>query len=151
MAFQSVTDAGRKFGNKFRQKKFDSYHGGDQPEAESTPKHHDGDKVNLEGADKHVENKHAQHTGEPDKPKESQEQRGEPAHVHYAHDHISNNHTVTKTYGDGKQTSTSHPSAAEAYEAGGEQQATDVKKRNHPDQQGAESEEANYEMPDLTI
>ena len=43
-----------------------------------------------------------------------------------------------------------HDSAAQlALEAGGEEQASDVKKREHPDQQGAESEERGYEMPDL--
>jgi hypothetical protein len=148
MAFQSMTDAGRKFGSKFRQKKFDSYHGGDQPSVESTPKQHGVDKVNLEGADKHVENKHAMHDSV-EKPHETQEDRGPAVHIHYAHDHENGSHTVTKTHADGTQLTTSHPSAAEAYEAGGEQQATDVKKRSHPDQQGAESEEANYEAPDL--
>jgi hypothetical protein len=124
MAFQSMTDAGRKFGSKFRQKKFDSYHGGDQPA---------GNESN-----------------EKSEPKDTgSESRA--THVHYAHDHDNGKHTVTKTHSDGSQMTTSHPSAAEAYEAGGEQQATDVKKRNHPDQQGAEPEEANYEAPDLVI
>lgn len=38
-----------------------------------------------------------------------------------------------------------------AKEAGGEEQAVNVKKTIHPDQQGAESEERGYEQPDLVI
>lgn len=122
MAFQSQSDPSRSFGNVFRQKKFDSYHAEGQPAG-----------------------------NEPNEKAESQETgtKSRAAHVHYSHDHEGGQHTVTRTMEDGTQSSTSHPSAAECYEAGGDEQATDVKKREHPDQQGAESEEKNYEMPDL--
>jgi hypothetical protein len=43
-----------------------------------------------------------------------------------------------------------HDSAEQlSLERGGEDQATDVKKRTHPDQQGAESSERGYESADL--
>jgi hypothetical protein len=73
-----------------------------------------------------------------------------PAHmVSYHHDHENNQHTVNSMHADGHNHQSVHSSAAEAYEAGGKLSATDVKRREHPDQQGAESEEKNYEMPDL--
>jgi hypothetical protein len=120
--FPSKADPSRKFGSVYRQKRFDSYHGGEQPA---------GNESNEKAT--------PQDTGT----------EARASHVHYAHDHDGGKHTVTKTHEDGHQTTTEHQSAAEAYEAGGAEQATDVKKRTHPDQQGAESEEKNYEMPDL--
>jgi len=124
MAFQSMTDAGRKFGSRFRQEKFDSYHGGDQPS---------GNESNQKAE--------SQDTGT--------ESRA--VHVHYSHDHDGGKHTVTKTHEDGTQSTTSHPSAAEAYEKGGDEAWTDVKKRSHPDQQLAESEDKNYEEDETVI
>ena len=120
--FESKREPGKKFGSAYRQKKFDSYSAGEQPS---------GNESNQKAE--------SQDTGT--------EKRA--THVHYAHDHEGGKHTVTKTHEDGSQMTTSHPSAAEAYEAGGVEQATDVKKRSHPDQQGAEAEERNYEQPDL--
>ena len=120
--FQSKSNPDRKFGSVYRQKRFDSYHDGNQPAGNN-----DNEKAE------------SQDTGT----------SARASHVHYSHDHDGGKHTVTKTHEDGKQTTTEHRSAAEAYEAGGTEQATDVKKREHPDQQGAESEERNYEQPDL--
>jgi hypothetical protein len=121
MAFESMTDAGRKFGSKFRQRKFDSYHGGDQPA---------GNEPN--------EKSEPEDTGS--------ESRA--THVHYAHDHDNGKHTVTKMHEDGTQSSSVHSTAAEAYESGGDKAWTDVKREDHPDQQGARSEEMNYEQPE---
>jgi len=120
--FQSKSDPTRKFGSAFRGKRFDSYHAGEQPA---------GNESNEQAT--------PQDTGT----------AARAAHVHYSHDHDNGKHTVTRTMEDGTKSTSAHSSAKEAYEAGGDEQATDVKKRNHPDQQGAESEERNYEMPDL--
>lgn len=121
--YESKTEPGRKFGSAFRGKRFDSYHGGEQPSGhENNTK---SEPANLSG------------------------DKGDCAHVLYSHDHENGVHTVTKVYANGEKEASAHNSAKEAYEAGGTEQATDVKKRAHPDQQGAESEERNYEMPDL--
>jgi hypothetical protein len=117
--YESKSEPGKKFGSKFRGKRFDSYHAGEQPEKKAEP----------------------QETGTKD--------RARANHVHYSHDHEANRHIVTRTLEDGTQSVSEHHTAAEAYEAGGDEQATDVKRRNHPDQQGAESEERNYVMPPL--
>jgi len=77
--------------------------------------------------------------------------------VNFVHDHAGNKHKVTATHEDGSTTETEHGSAKEAHdsaaqlalEEGGEDQASDVKKREHPDQQGAASEERGFQMPDL--
>jgi hypothetical protein len=122
MAFESKREPGKKFGSVYQQRRFDSYGATEQPAG----------KESNEKAE-------SQDTGT--------EKRA--AHVHYSHDHDGGKHKVTKTHEDGSQTTSEYNSAAEAYEAGGTEQATDVKKRTHPDQQGAESEERNYEMPDL--
>jgi hypothetical protein len=133
MAYQSTTDPSRKFGSAFRGKRFDSYHGGEQPEVESKSQ-----DAGSSAAD--VAKAHSPVTS-----------------VHFVHDHAGNKHTVNMTHEDGSSTATEHGSAKEAHdsaaqlalEEGGKEQATDVKKREHPDQQGAESEERGYQMPDL--
>ena len=126
--YQSNTDPSRSFGSAFRGKRFDAYHSTPQPGAEN-------------------ENEHS----------EPQEVKSPASSFHFVHDHKNGKHTVTSTHEDGSSTATEHGSAKEAHdsaaqlalEAGGTEQASDVKKREHPDQQGAESEERGYEMPDL--
>lgn len=133
MAYQSNTDPSRKFGSAFRGKRFDSYHATAQPEVESTPKEEGSSAADVEKSKSPV------------------------ASVHFVHDHAGNKHTVTSTRADGTSDVVSHGSAKEAHdsaaqlalEAGGEDQARDVKKMDHPDQQGAKSEEDGFEMPDL--
>lgn len=122
--YESKTSPGRKFGSAFRGKRFDSYHAEEQPAG-----NHENEKAE------------SQDTGT--------EKRA--AHVHYHHDHENNVHKKTTTHEDGSQTTGEGHTAAELYEAGGDEQATDVKRRAHSDQQGAESEERNYEMPDLAV
>ncbi len=131
--YQSKTDPSRKFGSAFRGSRFDAYHGGEQPSASAEPKEEGSSAADV-----------AQHTS--------------PAHtIHIIHDHAGNKHTVSSEHEDGTVRETEHGSAKEAHdsaeqlslEAGGEDQASDVKKRTHPDQQGAESEERGYEQPDL--
>ena len=132
--YQSNTDPSRKFGSAFVGKRFDAYHDGAQPGATN-------------------ENEHSE-------PQEKGSSAGDVAKAtspatsfHFVHDHAGNKHTVTSTHEDGTSNVVEHGSAKEAHdsaaqlalEAGGENQATDVKKREHPDQQGAESEERGYE------
>ena len=133
MAYQSNTDPSRSFGSAFRGKRFDAYHSTPQPEVESTPKEEGSSEADVEKSKSPV------------------------ASVHFVHDHEGNKHTVTSTREDGTSDVVSHGSAKEAHdsaaqlalEAGGEDQARDVKKEDHPDQQGAKSEEDNFVMPDL--
>ena len=131
--YQSNTDPSRKFGSAFRGKRFDAYHDGAQPEVSATPNEEGSSQADVSKATS-------------------------PATAfHFVHDHAGNKHTVTSTHEDGTSNVVEHGSAKEAHDSaaqlalqsGGENQATDVKKRNHPDQQGAESEERGYEMPDL--
>ena len=131
--YQSKSDPSRSFGSAFRGKRFDAYHDGAQPAVESTPKEEGSSQADVEKATSPV------------------------TAVHFVHDHAGNKHTVTTKHEDGTSNVVEHGSAKEAHdsaaqlalEAGGEEQASDVKKREHPDQQGAESEERGYEMPDL--
>lgn len=128
MAYESKTDPSRKFGSAFRGKRFDSYHAGEQPAGNN-------------------ENEKA----------EPQEVKSPATSFHFVHDHDGGKHTVTSTHEDGTTNVVEHGSAKEAHdsaaqlalEAGGEGQARDVKKEDHPDQQGAKSEEDGFEMPDL--
>ena len=138
--YESTSEPGRKFGSAFRGKRFDSYHAGESV---------------MEAADQKAEPKNL--SGDKNAPADIVKAHGPATHVTYAHNHENNMHTVSSMHEDGHNDVSSHGSAAEAYghgkalafEAGGEEQASDVKKSEHPDQQGAESEERNYEMPDL--
>ena len=136
--YQSNTDPSRKFGSAFVGKRFDAYHDGAQPGATN-------------------ENEHSE-------PQEKGSSAGDVAKAtspatsfHFVHDHAGNKHTVTSTHEDGTSNVVEHGSAKEAHdsaaqlalEAGGTEQASDVKKRDHSEQQGAASEEQGFEMPDL--
>ena len=133
MAYESKTDPSRKFGSAFRGKRFDSYHATDQPEVESTPKEEGSTQADVAKATSPATS------------------------FHFVHDHDGHKHTVTSTHEDGTTNVVEHGSAKEAHdsaaqlalEAGGEDQARDVKKEDHPDQQGAKSEEDGFVMPDL--
>jgi hypothetical protein len=66
---------------------------------------------------------------------------------------VNNKHTVDSSHDGGFQSHSDHNSADEAYqygsklslEEGGEDSWKDTKKRLHPDQQGADSEDRDYE------
>jgi hypothetical protein len=119
--YESKREPGRKFGSSFVGKRFDSYEGGEQP-----------------GEENQNEHSHSQVVGE----------HG-PAHqVVFHHDHEKGEHKVTSYHSDGHRNESVHSSAAEAHEAGGELANTDVKRREHPDQQSAEPEEMNYMAPE---
>ncbi len=136
--YQSKSDPSRSFGSAFRGKRFDAYHDSEQPggniESEkSTPQEKGSSEVDVAKA------------------------TSKPTSFHFVHDHNGQKHSVTSTHEDGTVNRVEHGSAKEAHdsaaqlalEPGGEEQASDVKKREHPDQQGAESEERGYMMPDL--
>jgi hypothetical protein len=136
--YQSTTDPSRKFMNSFRGKKFDSYHADPQPGEDNANEHSTPQEAGSSAAD--VAKAHG------------------PAHtVEFVHDHEGNKHKVTSTHDDGYAHNVEHTSAASAYgdgkalafEAGGEEQSTSPKKREHQPQEGAESEERSYEQPDL--
>ena len=127
--YQSKSDPSRKFGSAFRGQRFDAYHDGAQPEVAATPNEEGSSQADVAKATSPATS------------------------FHFVHDHAGNKHTVTSTHEDGTSNVVEHGSAKEAHdsaaqlalEAGGENQATDVKKREHPDQQGAESEVRGYE------
>jgi len=131
--YESKREPGRKFGSAWRGAKFDSYSAGAQPKVESTPKEEGSSEADVAKA------------------------KSPATSFHFVHDHAGNKHTVTSTHEDGTSNVVEHGSAKEAHdsaaqlalEAGGEDQARDVKKEDHPDQQGAKSEEDGFEMPDL--
>jgi hypothetical protein len=157
--YESTTEPGKKFGSAFKGRKFDSYHAGpekfsegkskesDQPEVSAEPEEHGEDKVNTSTPEKH-EPSEAADEAEVTIPSSIVEQHGPASSVHITHDHDGGKHTLSSTHG-GHQNQSVYSTAAEAYEAGGELANTDVKRREHPDQQGAQSEEDGFEMPDL--
>jgi hypothetical protein len=55
---------------------------------------------------------------------------------------------VISSHPDGHTHESVHSDAAQAYEEGGKLAYSDVKRRDHPDQQSAESEEMNFEAPE---
>jgi hypothetical protein len=159
MAYQSTTDSSRKFGSAFRGKRFDAYHGGDQPSKDNENSHAEPQKarsLDVEPKDSSVpKGEHSEHTSV-ETPSSIVAAHG-PAHtVHIAHKE-DGTHTTSSEHNDGYTHETMHGSVKEAHdsaeqlslERGGEDQATDVKKRTHPDQQGAESSERGYESADL--
>lgn len=131
--YQSKTDPSRKFGSAFRGARFDSYHDGTQPEVESTSK-------DAGSSDADVAKAHSPVVA-----------------FHFVHDHDGHSHKVTSTREDGTTEMVEHNSPKEAHdsaaklavEEGGVDQAVDTKKKMHPDQQGAPSEERGYMQPDL--
>lgn len=128
--YESQREPGRKFGSSFVGKRFDSYSAGKQP-GESN------------------DNEHSTPQESGSSTKEVTAAHG-PAHqVTYKLDHDGGESKVKSFHDDGHEHESAYHSPAEAFQAGGELSATDVKRRTHPDQQSAESEERNYEMPDL--
>jgi hypothetical protein len=155
--YQSTTDPGKKFGSAFRGRKFDSYHAGLQPGEENDNSHaesedHGDDKVNTSTAEKHEPSEAADEV-EVTTPSSIVAEHGPANSTHYTHDHVNNKHTVDSSHDGGFQSHSDHNSADEAYqygsklslEEGGEDSWKDTKKRLHPDQQGADSEDRDYE------
>jgi hypothetical protein len=76
---------------------------------------------------------------------------------HFVHDHTGHKHSVTSTREDGTTEMVEHNSPKEAHdsaaklalEEGGVDQAVDSKKKMHPDEQEAASEERGYMAADL--
>jgi hypothetical protein len=136
--YQSNTDPSRKFGSAFQGKRFDAYHDGAQPGATN-------------------ENEHSEPKEEGSTQADVEKSTSPATSFHFVHDHEGNKHKTTSTHEDGTVCRVEHGSAKEAHdsaaqlalEAGGEDQNRDVKKMDHPDQQGAKSEENGFEMPDL--
>jgi len=151
---QETKDKTKKFGSAYAAKRYDSYHDGAQKEVESTPMEHSGDKVNEPNTGDVTKNKHAEDASV-STPAEVVEAHGPASHIHI--DHSEGKHEVTSDHSDGFQHTMTHGSAREAHdsagklalEAGGEDQARDVKQMDHKPQQSAKSEEENWEMPDL--
>jgi hypothetical protein len=123
---------GKKFGNAFRQKKYDSMHAAKEaPAAEPVEEKHEEE-----------ENKEGQHP--------VVQAHGKAASVHITHDHEAGKHHVHSHHSDGHENLSEHGSAQEAHEEGGKLAGVDAKEEN-PDeaQQGALSEEDGFQMPDL--
>ena len=146
--YNSKREPGRKFGSAFVGKRFDSYEGGEQPKFDATPEEHSGDKVNAADSGDSKKSKSAESDSSPH-PSEVVAEHGPAQVVTYHHDHDGGEHKVSSVHEDGHHHESVHSSAAEAYEEGGQLANTDVKEREHPDQQGAESEEKNYAEPEV--
>ena len=148
------TDDGlKKFGSSMVAKRYNAFHpkessydGGDQPSVESTPMEHGEDAVNTSGADAKGHEPRDTHA-EAGTPSEAVQHHGVASQVEYTHDHERGEHTVHAKFEDGHEHHASFTDPALAYEAGGELQADSVKRRTHPDQQGASSEGDNSEVP----
>ena len=148
--YESKRTPGKKFGSEYVGKRYDSYSDGEQKEVDSTPKEHSGDKVNEANTGDVTKNVHAEKASV-STPESVVESHGPANHIHV--DHSEGKHAVTSDHSDGFQHTMTHGSAKEAYdsasklalEAGGEDQARDVKKMDHKPQQSAKSEEENWE------
>jgi len=126
MSFQSTTDPNKKFSSVFKQRRYDSYHAGEQTAGNNENEKAEPQESGASAAD--VVKAHG------------------PAHeVRYTLDHEKGEHTVESDHEDGHKTSKAYHSPAEAFQQGGELAAADVKRMDHPDQQGAKGEEENWE------
>jgi hypothetical protein len=127
-------------------KKDTDYEAPGQPEYESTSRDHTEDKVNTDTESPKGHDPNGVHSEYPS-PHEVVENHG-PAHmVTYSHDHENGSHSVHSAHADGHTHYAEYKDPALAYEAGGELQASDVKRRTHPSEQGASSEGDNDEVP----
>lgn len=154
------TKSGKKFGSSYVGKKFDSYHADPQPgeaneNEHATTEEHGEDKVNTMGKDETPHDKTAT-SAHAEMPSATVQSHGAAHTTHVSHKE-DGTHTVSSEHPDGHVTESDHGSAEEAHshaeqlslEAGGTEQASNVKRRAHYPQQGAESEDRNFEMPDL--
>ena len=156
-----TTKTGEKYGSAFVGKRKDQEHaskdGGGmpkmdsdyeapgQPEPKSTPMEHGSDKVNAPASDESHDNPRDTEA-EAGTPSEAVQHHGVASQVTYTHDHDKGEHTVHAKFEDGHEHHAAFTDPALAYEAGGELQASSVKRRTHPDQQGASSEGDNDEV-----
>lgn len=157
--YESKRQPGKKFGSIYAGRKFDSYSGGEQPSevnenSHADPKEHGEDKVNSMGDktphDKRNVSAHAE------EPSATVQAHGAAHTTHISHNEDGTHH-VNSEHNDGFRSESEHGSADEAHshaeqlslEAGGTEQASNVKRRAHYPQQGGESEDRNFEMPDL--
>jgi len=124
--YESTRTPGKKFGSSFAGRKYDSYSAGEQPAGNNENEKAEPQENGASAAD--VVKAH-----------------GPASEVRYTHDHESGQHTVESDHEDGHKTSKAYHSPAEAYQQGGELAAADVKRMDHPDQQGAKGEEENWE------
>lgn len=122
---------GKKFGNAFRQKKYDSVHAGAEKK-EPTAAEPTEEKQEEKGQHPVVQ------------------AHGKAHKVEITHDHEAGKHHVHSRHEDGHDNLSEHGSAQEAHEEGGKLAGVDAKEEN-PDeaQQGALSEEDGFQMPDL--
>jgi hypothetical protein len=157
-----TTKDGKKYGSAYVGKRKDMEHaskdGGGmpkedsdyeapgQPTYESTSMNHGGDEVNTSGADAKSHNPRDT-AADAATPSETVQHHGTASQVEYSHDHERGEHQVHAKFEDGHEHHASFTDPALAYEAGGELQADSVKRRTHPDQQGASSEGDNDEVP----
>jgi hypothetical protein len=152
--YESKRTPGKKFMNSYVAKRYDSNAAGAQPGETNENEHAEPVHHGEEKAEK-INTAEASDASGVKAPHEVVAEHG-PAHT-VRISHSENGHKVTSSHDDGFEHTMSHGSAREAHdsasklalEAGGEDQNRDVKKMDHPDQQGAKSEQENWEMPDL--
>lgn len=135
--YESKQTPGKKFGNGFVGKKYDEMHA----PAEKEP----SGKMESAVTDNKETEKQEGMEGHP-----VVTAHGKATEVHTTHDHAAKKHHVHTKHEDGFENHSDHESPEEAHEEGGKLAGVDVKREN-PDeaQQGAQSEEDGFEMPDL--
>lgn len=135
--YESKHSPGKKFGNAFQGKHYDEMHA----PAEKEP----SGKMESAIEDNKETEKQEGMEGHP-----VVAAHGKATEVHIHHDHAAGKHHVHSKHEDGHNNLSEHESPEEAHEEGGKLSGVDVKKENPEEaQQGAQSEEDGFEMPDL--
>jgi len=155
MAFKTA-DGQKSYGSAYRTKKYDEFH----PKSVEPTKNASEDTTtdSPEKFDAYADGKQPGETND-NEHSTSQESgadaedvvkaHGPASEITFKHDHDNGQHTISVTHPDGHKHESVYSDAAEAYEVGGKYANTDVKKRDHYAQEGAESEEMGFEQPDL--
>jgi hypothetical protein len=166
---QMTADGKKKFGSSMVAKRYDQYHPKDQaqaskdgggmpkrdtdyeapgqPEYKADSMEHGSEKAvnSFDAGEAHSNPRDT--SAEAETPSSVVQHHGLASEIEYTHDHDKGEHQVHSTHEDGHEHHAAFKDPALAYEAGGELQSDSVKRRTHPDQQGASSEGDNDEVP----
>ena len=147
MAFESKVTPGKKFGNGFKQKKYDEMHG--KGGAMETAVHESNESPEFEKGEQEGAKEPNEGGGHP-----VVAEHGKAVEVHIHHDHTKGKHHVHTKHEDGHTNMSEHQTPEEAHSEGGKLAGVSVKDENEAEgnedgQQGAHSEEDGFEMPPL--
>ena len=147
MAFESKVTPGKKFGNGFKQKKYDEMHG--KGGAMESAVHEASESPEFEKGEQEGAQEPSEGNGHP-----VTSAHGPAVEVHIHHDHEGKKHHVQSKHKDGHTHLSEHQTPEEAHSEGGKLAGVSVKDENEAEgnedgQQGAHSEEDGFEMPPL--